>query len=84
MGIAEEFDGMTCQEQVRLVLDMLTDAAKEDDMDKVRAALNTAGANRQQGQRPRRGRVARPARAGRLDPRKRGTRRRVIFPSKPS
>lgn len=39
MGIAEEFDGMTCQEQVRLVLDMLTDAAKEDDMDKVRAAL---------------------------------------------
>lgn len=39
MGIAEEFDGMTCQEQVRLVLDMLTDAAKEDDMGKVRAAL---------------------------------------------
>lgn len=39
MGIAEEFDRMTCQEQVRLVLDMLTDAAKEDDMDKVRAAL---------------------------------------------
>jgi hypothetical protein len=37
MGIAEEFDRMTCQEQVRLVLDMLTDAAKEDDMDKVRA-----------------------------------------------
>ena len=39
MGIAEEFDGMTCQEQVRLVLDMLTDAAREDDMDKVRATL---------------------------------------------
>lgn len=39
MGIAEEFDRMTCQEQVRLVLDMLTDAAKEDDMDEVRAAL---------------------------------------------
>lgn len=39
MGIAEEFDRMTCQEQVRLVLDMLTDAAKEDDMDKVRATL---------------------------------------------
>lgn len=39
MGIAEEFDRMTCQEQVRLVLDMLTDAAKEDNMDKVRAAL---------------------------------------------
>jgi hypothetical protein len=39
MGIAEGFDRMTCQEQVRLVLDMLTDAAKEDDMDKVRATL---------------------------------------------
>lgn len=39
MGTAEEFDRMTCQEQVRLALDMLTDAAKEDDMDKVRAAL---------------------------------------------
>lgn len=39
MGIAEEFDRMTCQEQVHLVLDMLTDAAKEDDMDKVRATL---------------------------------------------
>lgn len=39
MGIAEEFDRMTCQEQVRLVLDTLTDAAKEDDMDKVRATL---------------------------------------------
>ena len=35
----EEFDRMTCQEQVRLVLDKLTDAAEEDDMDKVRAAL---------------------------------------------
>lgn len=39
MGIAEKFDRMTCQEQVRLVLDMLTDAAKEGDMDKVRATL---------------------------------------------
>lgn len=38
-GAAEEFDRMTCQEQVHLVLDMLTDATREDDMDKVRATL---------------------------------------------
>lgn len=37
--VAEEFDAMSCHEQVRLVLNMLTDAAREDDMDKVRAAL---------------------------------------------
>lgn len=94
MGIAEEFDRMTCQEQVRLVLDMLTDAAKEDDMDKVRAALIplTLIANRQQGQSPRRGRVAEPARAGRLrsaqarntPPLTYGTRCPAISPSKPS
>ena len=39
MKVAEEFDAMGCHEQVRLVLNMLTDAAREDDMDKVRAAL---------------------------------------------
>ena len=39
MKVAEEFDAMSCHEQVRLVLNMLTDAAREDDMDKVRAAL---------------------------------------------
>ena len=39
MKVAEEFDAMNCHEQVRLVLNMLTDAAREDDMDKVRAAL---------------------------------------------
>ena len=39
MKVSEEFDAMSCHEQVRLVLNMLTDAAREDDMDKVRAAL---------------------------------------------
>lgn len=39
MKIAEGFDGLACHEQVRLVLNMLTDATREDDMDKVRAAL---------------------------------------------